>query len=611
MAETVTEVRKTEGGRPDRRYRWILLAILVLALALRALHFGAVNQAVFTASPVIDAAHFQEMAEQIASGRIVGDTAFQKAPLYPHLLAAIYAVAGVRIPLAIALQLLAGVLLCYVVFLLGRRLFGVAEGLLAALFAAVYRPFLFFEGQLLAAWLAVLLCALYLLTQEWASRRGGSLRWLAAGSVLGLAILVRGNMLFVLPFGLLWILATGRPRATRRKVAAGAALCLGALLPLVPATIHNYAAEGEFIPLTSTAGINLYTGNRVGADGFSAIPVHSKWEAAMDTAWEAEQGTTAERDRYWVRRTVRESAAAPAAVALLLVKKGVLFWDAYEYPNNVSFEFARRVFPILRSPLPAFALLAPLALAGIVVLWRRQWESTAYLGLFLLLYTVSVLPFFACDRYRIPAVPAILCLAAAMSVWIFRRLRAGEYRGAAVAILVVAAMAVPVNVDLCGARPTHLARDWVALGDSFRFAERYPEAIHAYGRARAEDPTDPDPHALAGQCLLRLRQRTEARRHFEEALRLDPEYTRPRTLLARLLIHEGRYDQASVHLAHLAEKYPQQVEPRILLGRAYLSLGRPADAEEVFRQALVLDPGSVPARRGLTEAREVAVAVAR
>ena len=66
------------------------------------------------------------------------------------------------------------------------------------------------------------------------------------------------------------------------------------ILPVVPSALHNYLAEGELVPLTSTAGINLYTGNRPGADGFSAIPVHSRWEAAMEIR--VGRGTGNDRD---------------------------------------------------------------------------------------------------------------------------------------------------------------------------------------------------------------------------------------------------------------------------------------------------------------------------
>ena len=80
-----------EGPQPiprgSDRTRWILLAILALALLLRAIHFLQIAPAPFTHFPVVDARMFQQMAEAFASGDLVGDTAYQKGPLYPHLIA--------------------------------------------------------------------------------------------------------------------------------------------------------------------------------------------------------------------------------------------------------------------------------------------------------------------------------------------------------------------------------------------------------------------------------------------------------------------------------------------------------------------------------------------
>jgi len=322
----------------------------------------------------------------------------------------------------------------------------------------------------------------------------------------------------------------------------------------------------------------------------------------METAWDAQRGTTATRDRYWLDETLRTVAADPGAVIALWIKKAVLFWDGFEYPNNLSFAFLKRASAALRLPSPGFGILAPLALAGLVLLRREAVKSVSFLGLFLLLYTLSVVPFFACDRYRLPAVPAILCLAAAVVVWFHRRLRARELRAMGGAAVLVAALAVFVNLDLYGSRPHHVARDWVAVGDAFRFADRCPQAVRAYRQATAEDPNDPDPHALAGVCLLRVGRRVEAERSLSEALRLDPRYTRPRVFLARTLLEDGRLEEAVRHLLVLAERYPEQVEPRILLGRAYLRLGRPEEAATRFREALALDPDSSAAKQGLADA---------
>ena len=44
-------------------------------------------------------------------------------------------------------------------------------------------------------------------------------------------------------------------------------LCAGVLLTVLPATLRNRVASGQWVPVTTNFGINLYLGNHAGADG--------------------------------------------------------------------------------------------------------------------------------------------------------------------------------------------------------------------------------------------------------------------------------------------------------------------------------------------------------
>jgi len=572
-----------------RSRRWILGAILAAAALLRLLHFLEVRDAPFTLSPVIDSAHFQQMASDFAAGRLVGETAFQKGPLYPAVLGLLYFLFGTSTVMALGFQLATGVLTCYLIYRLGSGLFGAGAGLIAAGGAAVYGPFLFFEGQLLAAWLSTLLVTAFLLVLGTARDLPGRARATGSGLLLGLGCLVRGNLLVLVPFGVLW-LAWPRPRRTSRAAAMRVPLfAAGCALALLPAVLHNLAAEGRFVLLTSTGGINLYTGNSEQADGYSAIPVHSDWELAMDQARAAGAAGSAEMSSYWTRRTLDFVRSNPASAGRLLVKKLVLFWDAFEYPNNVSFGFYQRISRVLRWPLAGFGLVAPLGLWGLIVLWRSRRRQVLFLGLFLAFYTASVILFFACDRYRILAVPPLLCLGGGALTWAYRRLAAREYRPLVLALAPLTVAALFVNLDLYGARPRSFCRDWTALGDAYRFANRLPQAIRAYGEATVCDPDDPDPRALLGECLARNGRRDAAEQSFLEALRLNPAYSRPRSSLALLLFEEGRIEASAEHLRYLKEQYPSHAEPRLLLGDCYRRQGRREEAEAEYRAAAELD----------------------
>ena len=52
-----------------------------------------------------------------------------------------------------------------------------------------------------------------------------------------------------------------------RTAGAVAGLLLGAALAIAPATLRNHAVSGEWVPISTNYGINLYAGNHPGASG--------------------------------------------------------------------------------------------------------------------------------------------------------------------------------------------------------------------------------------------------------------------------------------------------------------------------------------------------------
>ena len=81
-----------------------------------------------------------------------------------------------------------------------------------------------------------------------------------------------------------------------------------------------------------------------------------------------------------------------------------------------TFQDFREASWVLRLPLPSFGAICPLGLLGaIITLGRRR---SAILPLFMGAYLVSLLPFFAAGRYRLPLVPPMLILSAEALCWI-------------------------------------------------------------------------------------------------------------------------------------------------------------------------------------------------
>src|SRR4051812_35723834 len=181
---------------PRRR---ILFAILALALVLRLAHLWAVRDQPFFSSLAMDSQEYDRWAQGIAAGDWLGSRVFFQAPLYPYLLAAAYTVLGHRLALVYLLQILLAVAGCWALYRAGREMADERTGLGAALLAAVYGPFLFYDAQLLKESLAVTATSFLLWALAAARSRPGLKTWIGAGALLGVLALLRENALLLVP----------------------------------------------------------------------------------------------------------------------------------------------------------------------------------------------------------------------------------------------------------------------------------------------------------------------------------------------------------------------------------------------------------------------------
>jgi 4-amino-4-deoxy-L-arabinose transferase-like glycosyltransferase len=633
----------------------VLLAVVAVALALRLsyLHdLGRLGYLTGVLSP--DELYYDQLARRVAEGRWLGDAPFFYGPLYPYLLGLLYAIAGPAPATARAVQLVLGALACVPVFWLGRRLFDRRVGLLAAAATALYGPWLLLSGSLLYDQLAPLLVTLFLLAALRARESGRPRDHATAGVLLGLAALGRANVLLWLPVAVLLAWREARvarsadpgraglgDRARGRGPAAGAAsrrpaawrawetLVLACGLTLAPAALHNLAA-GDAVPLTTNGGLNFLIGNGPDATGGFRQPAGLDLQADPTglRAAEAAAGRElrpSEASAHFLRAAGDHARAHPGAWLALLARKVALFWNAHELAQIENYEFQRAVAPTLRRLPPPFGWLAPLALVGLAVAWRRGGAHVA-MGAFLAAYTLSIALFFVAGRYRLAVVPLVAIYAAAALVWAGERLRERAWRPLLAAAAAAAALAVLLGLNLLGDNPRrHLAETHFRAG---RQAEERRLAAPAVAHHRAAVAAWPA-HAKAwlslGVALSEQGDKAAAESAVREAVRRDPGYGRAYYNLA-LLVHgrgapgeaiallqeatrrdpdyyggwrglavvlaaEGRLGEARTALARIAARpWPGEPEGERLRERARQLAARLAELPEGARPAFDIDP---------------------
>jgi tetratricopeptide (TPR) repeat protein len=548
-----------------RVFYGLLAGILVLGLAARLLLLAEFLQDNPLARvPLSDAAEYWRWAGRIASGELVGNTPFLSAPLYPYVLALIRAVGGGLTAVYFA-QLVVHLATAICIGWLGRVRFGATVGLVGAgLFLLLAEP-AFVVTRLLHSTLQLALVGLLWVLLVRVQRRPSLIAYAGAGAALGLNCLANPPMLLLLPLGAVWtVLQPGR--GARRLARAGVLVATAALL-VATATIHNWLACREFIPITAHAGITFRQGNTPASTGIytplAGISAgrHDMHEDAA-RLYERQTGQPPrwrDVDRYFRNQGFAYWRSNPlealrlAATKLYLFLTGRNYGDIYLLAAEIEYGLATWLARV--APARTAWLIGP-ALVGLVVMLRRPLRYGPELMLFAIpLFVVMV--FWYSPRYRAPAIPVVAVAAA----WTF--VRAVQWRSHwGWSIAAVAALGASIGLG------------FVNQATSFDPLRPRVERVGlqvAHARVESGD---------LGAGIAELR---EGLRPGRPALEL-------RTMLASYLGRAGRVEEAYEEYLGAAEFHPDHVEVLRGLAQTLLTQRRVAEAEQVLRRAAALHP---------------------
>lgn len=477
-----------EGERRGRGTSWltVLLPALVAGLGLRLWYLADLVRRPFFDFPIVDSLTYDRLARAILSGPVEG--AFTRPPLYPQFLALTYTLGGQgQLPVVLA-HFALGLVAVVPLYFLARCWFSATTAALAAWICALYPLRIFFEGEVLA----VTLFSFLLLWGVWffwsGLERSSALRFVLAGLLFGLGTLARPNFLLVLPF-----LAAGGIAALRpRKPAAlpGMAWMAAALvLTLLPATLHNWRAEGALIPVSVNGGVNFYLGNLPGSTGETPLPPGLQWQDTVQEPLRLGKTTLAGQDRYWRGRALKAIGEDPAGWLLLVGRKAALFWTAQESSNNKDLAYFTAYAPAVRYYRYWFGVLACLAFASLFFLPLRPGKLL--LAALIVGYWVAVTLFFITARYRLPLVPFLGLLAASAVTEAARRIWDGKAVSTLLPLLATALAAAAIF-------PGWLSKGENGIDPNFQMGQVYlgrgdPGRAEIYlRRAERRNPSSPD-----------------------------------------------------------------------------------------------------------------------
>ncbi len=437
----------TEAPRPDASPATASRALGLILVAGLAVRLGLWLWFAPLAPHIVDEQEYNRLAHNLlAHGEFAyepGRPTSLRPPLYPLLVAGVYAVAGVDNFQAVRLvQVLLSLATVWLVYRLGREAFSERVGLWAATLIAFYPTLLGMNNLILTETLFTLLltAACYAVVRYYRQEKVGYLA--LAGLLLGLAALTRSIVWLSPPLLAGYVLLTARCSLARRALGAGV-MVLAFAATVAPWSVRNTLLQGTFVTIDTMGGRNFLMGN------YAYTPLYRSWDAISleeDKAWYHEV-----MDRY-----PQELRTTQGKIDKLALKEGLAY--VREHPGQTALRDVIKFFDfwglerelIAGLPRGYFGHVpSPAALVlGVVIL--VSYPAALFLGIFGVLFRpaadrrlhwllLAVIAFvcalhtlvFGHSRYHLPLVPLLLLYAAAVCVdWgsVWQQRRTGLFR---------------------------------------------------------------------------------------------------------------------------------------------------------------------------------------
>ncbi len=586
---------------------WAIL-IFGMAFVVRLIYLLQTKSSPYFLAPMVDELWHLNWAKEILEKSFWGTAVYFRGPLYPYLLAFLLKITGSDYFWTRLAQMIIGSASVSLLYLLGREFFSEKIARLASLANVLYGTIIFYEGLFLIEVLFVFLNIFGL----WLFARGRDYprrkTYLLAGLAFGLSAIARPNILLVLPFLALWLFLYQYAKiGTKAVIILLVVFSAGVALPILPVTIRNFVVADDLVLISSQGGINLYLGNNPSAEGLTMImpeivldarvPV-SKFVATV-TAYEEKTVChplkPSEESSFWANRAKQFMFEHPGQFFGLTFRKLVYFFSGFENSDQYDIYDYRQYSPLLsvlifdRGLKFPFGLLAPLALVGIALSYRR-WRELAPLLIFVAAYIPTVILFLVTARHRLTVIPILLLFASYAVFYFWDAARKGGLKRLAFPATGAILLLVLSNINFFDLGFHNVAQTHYNLGLTYARQGKYPEAITEYQRSLEKAPSVPAVLFALGTAYNDMGKFSEAIPYLNQAVMLDPNYTDALVNLGIAYSETNQLDRAEMIFLKVVKLEPNRVEPYFNLGRIYLSQNQFDLARQNFLKTLDLQP---------------------
>jgi Tfp pilus assembly protein PilF len=432
---------------------------------------------------------------------------------------------------------------------------------------------------------------------------------------LGLSSLARPNILIFTPLVLVWMYVLFKQKLKSADILRRwFFFCLGVLLLILPVTLRNYLVGNDLVLIGWQGGYNFYLGNNPQATGWSvtAAQIDVTWEGGYHDAIQVAQEETgrslkpSEVSSFWYRKGINFILSSPWCWTKLMLKKTGYFWKGYEIPNDKNFYLYRQFSSVIKVLLTKsflylpFGMIGPLSILGLVVSFGK-WKRYLLLYLFILSYSVSVMIFFICSRFRMPVIPFLITFSSFFLYWLWEKIRQRNFRSLAISSSALLLLVIWSNAGR-GKIITdnqQSAQDHFLLATTYKSLGKTELAIREYQTALKFDPRFADAYNNLGIIYGQLGKPTLALEQFQKAIYAQSDFAKALFNLGIVYQQLDSLDQAEVSYFKALQIDPQYETAHLNLGKVYFRKGMKEKAREEWKRVLEINPNNNDARQCL------------
>ncbi len=565
---------------------WLVLIFLFAIFVRIGVHMQASTNDPSYGHPRQDEKVYHGWAESFSEGEMPKDVPFAAPPFYSFVVGnSVYRVFDANPVAAYIFNNLLALLNMYLLFLLGRKSWDTRAGIIAALAYTLYPAFIMLELKVMVTtfYITFALLAIYwgILAREREKLSG----YFAAGIIFGLATIARPTFALFLLFYLFWLYRDLKPAG--KWFSTGALIVAGFIIPILPVTLTNMIAGDDFVPLTTTAGVNFYIGNHEGAtgaihkpEGFRDLAIQNMLVDAERIA-EAETGKQmkpSEVSKYFMGKGKEFIRSNPGEELRLVYRKLRLLLSVKEIGDVWDYETSLKDVSIYRWVNITFAAVLLLGALGIALSWARS-RGLSLLFYFLLAFTIIQIFFFMNTRFRLPFA-AVLCIFAGIGISAILSRQIERKRiitGVMIALIALVLSILPVSwIEGGGGEHYNRGLHFLSINEPENAKDEFLAELES-------NPDDARVLAQLGMTELALGNAGVGEEHFVKALQLDLNNEVVLSRYGQFLFELRRWDEAEIFLRKTLELAPNDILASLYLAELMFYTGQLNEALTMAR----------------------------